>query len=41
MNAGLVSVWQLDMVQPADAVVVASNLVPTTKVADKTIQFIK
>jgi hypothetical protein len=39
MNAGLVSIWQLDVVQPVETVV-ASNPVPIT-VADKTIQFIK
>ncbi|WP_271896621.1 hypothetical protein [Candidatus Phyllobacterium onerii] len=39
MNAALVSIWQLDVVQPVETVV-ASNPVPIT-VADKTIQFIK
>jgi hypothetical protein len=39
MNAGLVSIWQLDIAQPADPVV-ASKTWPTT-VADRTIQFIK
>lgn len=41
MNAGLASIWQLDVVQQADSVVVASNPVPITTVADKAVQFIK
>lgn len=41
MNAGLVSIWQLDVVQPADTVVAASSPVSITTVADNTIQFIK
>lgn len=40
MNAGLVSVWSLDIDQPANAVV-ASNPVSTKTVTDKAIQFVK